>query len=196
MRLRRKYIVNPFQIRLLVIAGGYFLFLVGALAVTVVMPLNEQMLDRSLSTDVRAQVADQLIYLHTHVWPFLVGIALLIGVHSVLVSHRVAGPLVRLREVMTAIRDGRIPDRVRLRRADLLHPEAELLEQMALALKGRVARAKEVLSDLEACSRELDAPVVRARLSELADLLEGLDASPELDVLPEREPSQEVRRSA
>lgn len=202
MRLRRKYIVNSFQIRLLLIAGGYFLFLLGALAVTVVMPLNEKMHDQSLSLDVRSQVAKQLIYLHTRVWPFMAGIAMLIGVHSVLVSHRVAGPLVRIRNVLASIRDGHIPDRVRLRRADLLHEEARVLEQAALALKDRVARAKAVLAELEVSTREIErtrsseAPRLRARLEELAALLEALDSSPATDLRPAEGSSGEVRRSA
>lgn len=124
--------------------------------------------------------ADQLLWLHAAVWPALVLVLVAMGAVLVATSHRIAGPLVRFKRVFAAVRDGRLPARVRLRRGDFLTTEAAVLEGMLDAqrrfheeLHGRVASVLDAATRLHAAAHAAPMPLERLTgdlVAELADL--------------------------
>ena len=65
---------------------------------------------------------------------------------TVLLTHRVAGPLYRFRRVFADVGRGVLTMRVTLRHGDYLTAEAADLDRMVSALRERVAAAKTALT--------------------------------------------------
>ena len=75
--------------------------------------------------------------------------------HSIVVSHRIAGPLVRFRQIFQGLARGDLSQNVAVRRHDYLHAEAAVIADMVrnMAAKMRTiesghAAASAMLSDL------------------------------------------------
>ncbi len=60
-------------------------------------------------------------------------------VHSVLVSHRIAGPLYQFRRLFGELREGRRRVRATLRKRDYLRKEATAFNEMVVSLEARTA---------------------------------------------------------
>lgn len=91
-------------------------------------------------------LADRMLMLHQIVWPLLGSFFLLSGLVSLLMTHRIAGPLYRFRRVFADIGRGTLSMHVTLRDGDYLTDEAAELDAMVAALRARVTRAKEAIA--------------------------------------------------
>ncbi len=130
-RRRRFPIVNSsHQYRFLVIILIYIFITVGIMAVAIFVPDIIQMQNKTLSLDVQAVAANRILRLHSMVWPVIILVACFIGVHSIWVFHRFAGPLYRLNMAYCRIKEGDLGFRVTLRTKDYLHHEASDFNQM------------------------------------------------------------------
>jgi methyl-accepting chemotaxis protein len=98
--------------------------------------------DKSLSFEVRAATADRVLMLHSRIWPVIISLIILLGIHSILLFHRVVGPLCRFRWAFEQIRKGNLGFRVKLRKKDYLHDEEEALNNMIEALAGKLKDIK------------------------------------------------------
>jgi methyl-accepting chemotaxis protein len=138
---RKRYLVLPFQYRLLAVNMVYFLsaFLVFAavLFVPVMIELNAPLSDERTS-----RMAEQFLSLHARVWPAAAILFALLVVHSVLVSHRIAGPLYRFRKFYEAITRGDLRGPVTIRKHDYLHDDARAFSAMLASLSERIASLK------------------------------------------------------
>jgi methyl-accepting chemotaxis protein len=132
-------------------------------------PLVIDLLDSTTPPSERAAVAEQFLALHERVWPSLLVVLLLFGFHSLLVSHRFAGPLLRFRRTFEAVAAGDLTPRVQLRRHDYLKPEAEVLDRMVSDLRQRVL-------DLEAEAGALGGEI--ERLARQPDVARVVDLQP------------------
>lgn len=95
-----------------------------------------------------------LYYLNNRFWPAAgVGLAF-VALHAAFVSHRVAGPLLRMRRALQEAAAGESPSPVNLRDRDYLHPEAEALNEM---LRVHAQHRAESADVLRAALEELEA---------------------------------------
>ena len=85
----------------------------------------------------RAAAADRLLTLHSRVWPAIVAMVCVLGIHSVRIFHRLIGPLYRFRWAFSKIGNGDLNFRVKIRKSDYLHREEEALNQMIEGLSER-----------------------------------------------------------
>lgn len=158
---RRTYIVNPtFQIGMLVTSLGYVVFLVFVVAVAVFAPLVLQLTQPGPDTIETSDAALRLLYLHQVYWlPALLGV-LVIALHSIGTSHRVAGPLYRFRRVHESMTAGVVPRRVTLRKGDQLLREADAVNAMLDSWRTFVDDAHREMHRLreavENCEHQLD----------------------------------------
>ena len=154
---RRRVFVRRVQLRF-VLASPVFVCLNTALFLLILFgPLVSGLFDPSLSFEEQAQVANAFLALHSRVW---VGVAVMSGLslaYLALLSHRVAGPLVRFSNVFRAVGAGNVSMRVRVRKKDYLQEEAAGLDSMVHSLrrrlqatKGRAVRLEAALEDLRA----------------------------------------------
>jgi nitrogen fixation/metabolism regulation signal transduction histidine kinase len=141
---RKTYIVDKrLQYRLLGYNAIYFFITAAALSLALFAPLIFEISDPSLSPRQQAEVAGQILYLHSYLWPALLLVLVILGFHSVLVSNKIAGPLYRFRATFQKIIEGDISGMVKTRKGDLLVNEQTKIEEMISMLKSRIGRIQE-----------------------------------------------------
>lgn len=114
----------------------------------------------------------------------LVLIAPLVALFSILLSHRVAGPLFRIEQFLKSVAKGNLSIKLHLRKEDELQDLAEAINEMTDDLKNRVKRLKGIsnMAGLELerlrmiLGKELpDINVVKTEVEELAKSIKDLD---------------------
>jgi len=179
-RWRRRWIVDDLQYRMLFTNVAYFV--VGALIVgaTVFIPLIVEVRDTTIPAAQRSLAAGELLSLHRRFWPGLILAVILLGMHSVLTSHRVSGPLYRFRQVLRGAAKGDVSQQIRLRRHDFLLDEADTINELLEALRvryGRIDAHREELGrladELERATQNAD-PTFRENVLRLRRELDGI----------------------
>jgi methyl-accepting chemotaxis protein len=163
----------------------YSLVIVIFLAVCLFVPDILAMANQDLSLEMRAAAADRLLTLHSRVWPAIVAMVCVLGLHSVRIFHRLIGPLYRFRWAFAKIGNGDLNFRVKIRKSDYLHREEEALNQMIEGLSERCEslqqaglRALESFSAIEQTPSQIsggqdsDQQLLQEHRQHLADLLE------------------------
>lgn len=118
------------QYRFLATILIYNLIIVGFLAIFLFVPDIIKMQDQNLSIEVRAIAADKILTLHSRLWPVVIALICVIGLHSFRLFHRFVGPLYRFTMAFKEVRDGNLYFRVKLREKDHLHEEAAIFNEM------------------------------------------------------------------
>ncbi len=179
---RRKYLVRPFQYRLILYQACYFALLGGVAYFCGVAPLLDAVQDKSLSSGERVGSAEALIFLDRHVLPFAGPLILVLFAHSVFVSHRIAGPLHRFLAVWRSIAAGDLSMRVKIRARDYLKEEARIFDEALEGLRQRIAglRARgrvldQALEKLDSCLPEASASALQEARAAAAGLNASLD---------------------
>lgn len=154
---KRTYLLpDSFQYRFLANSLVHFFIIIMTFVLTLFVPLMVQLDNLSLPLTERQELAGQFLSLHQRVWPALFVVVLLLAVHSVFFSHRIAGPLYRARSIFKAIAGGDLTVSTVIRKGDYLHTEMECLDEMVTSIKKNIA-------DIEAQQRELHGPLAELR---------------------------------
>ena len=98
----------------------------------------------------KAAAARVLLLLHSTVWPGIGGVILLFGAVSIFISHKIAGPLYRLKRSIAQITEGNLDVKIKLRKWDDLKDLAEHVNILAEELRTFVTTLKvdyDLLSD-------------------------------------------------
>jgi hypothetical protein len=133
---RRKFIVNrDLQIALLRNSFLYVLLFVVVIGVIFFVPLMAELIEMQSVSARGVQLGNEIRTLYTYFWPAVILAMILIFLHSVRASHKVAGPLYRFKCVLEALRDGEISAPIHIRKGDYLHVEAELINQVLDSLR-------------------------------------------------------------
>ncbi len=135
---RRQILVDRFQYQLLLINLLYFFAILLIFSAALFVPLIIQLESSTLSQPEQEVVATQFLSLHARVWPALLIAFLLLAIHSIFVSHRIAGPLMRFRNTFKAVAAGDLSIRVTIRKHDYLGSEADILNEMIAGLRTRI----------------------------------------------------------
>lgn len=106
------------------------------LAAAVMIPLFQRF-DSAASLDELRRVTQQILELHTRLWPVVFTSLVSVFFSSWLLYRRMAAPLVRFVRVFDGVRAGQVPEPLALRATDYLHREAEALNAMLAALRAR-----------------------------------------------------------
>lgn len=135
---RRKFIVNKsVQLRLLWLSLAYILFFCFVLASALFIPLIIELNNPNAVPGEVEESATQILYLHDKFWLAALLALVVVGLHSILTSHRIAGPLYRFDRMFKSIRDGRLPAQVKLRKRDFLIKEMDTINEMIESLRDR-----------------------------------------------------------
>ena len=153
---RRKFVVDSkLQMSFLLITLGYVAFLLLVIAVALFAPLVSQLRNADAASPEALAPALSILYLHDRFWlPALLALIVIV-LHSVRTTHRIAGPLYRFRRVFESLRDGVLPKPVRLREGDYLTDEMEIINAALQSLRGRAAQIQEQAETLHQCIRRL-----------------------------------------
>jgi hypothetical protein len=175
MRRRRFLIDRSLQIRFVAASLGYVAFYVLVTAAATFVPLIFLLRATKPESNMAYLLANNLIYLHQHVWPIALLVLVLVSLHSLWLSHKVAGPLFRFRRIFQALAAGKIPSPQHLRKGDYLQPEMKLINEM---LHGLQTRTTDLQESQKALADAISGVVRRSCAlsdSELTTLVEDLE---------------------
>jgi hypothetical protein len=135
-RKRRLFPVvdRSLQYRFLAMILAYGFVIVLVMALFLLVPDIVKLVDESLSLEVRAAAADKILTLHSRIWPAIIALVCVLGIHSFLVFHRLIGPLYRFRWAFGRVQKGELNFRVKLRDKDYLHEEEKGFNEMMSVL--------------------------------------------------------------
>jgi hypothetical protein len=106
------------------------------LSAAVMIPLFQRF-DGAASLDELRGVTQQILDLHSRMWPVIFTSLVSVFLSSWLLYRRMAAPLVRFVRVFDGVRIGQVPEPLTLRATDYLRREAEALNAMLTALRAR-----------------------------------------------------------
>jgi methyl-accepting chemotaxis protein len=136
---RKQYLLpGTFQINFIIASFVYQLVIVGVFVLMLFLPVGLQVDDATLSAEEGWRAGIEFLVLHQYVWPALAVASVLMLVHALFFSHRIAGPLYRFRTVFEEVGRGNLLVSTKIRRNDLLREEADCLGQMVDSLRSKI----------------------------------------------------------
>jgi general secretion pathway protein G len=171
----QRVIVRRFQLKF-VLANLLFLCLAVVVFIGVVFgPVVVRLLDASGPFEDRAAVADVFLALHARIWFGIVPLFLLATLRLAVMSHRVAGPLVRFTKVFDEVRRGDVSMRVRVRKHDYLREEAAAFDRMVRSLRRRFQAVRGRSARLQAALKALRAAIPERERAGLHEALRAVE---------------------
>jgi len=141
--LQCRLAIDNLQCRLAIQNTLYGLLILVVLLLVVFGPLVVRLWDNSIPWDEQVANSNQFLDLHARIWPPILLALALIAAHSIVVSHRIAGPLYRFRQVLRSISAGDLSMHVKIRPRDYLNKEAEEFNRMIIAVRERLERIRD-----------------------------------------------------
>lgn len=173
-KLARKYIVQRFQYRLLVNTLLYIAAVILVFAGVLFAPLMFVMDAGTAGSPVVQDAAHEFVALHTRVWPALALLMALLVMHTVVFSHRIAGPLDRIRGELKKIGDGNLSVHVRIRKNDYLHDQVASVNEMVEGLREKIRTIEHNQQKADAVLIGLQRALIRGSGDEMNDQIEEL----------------------
>lgn len=158
------YIEKKFQTKYILLTIFLLLTYTFAFIIIIFSPYMLTLYLDFYSLSEKAEAARTLLLLHSKVWPGIGGIILLFGALSIFITHKIAGPLYRLKKALSLITEGNLDAKVKLRKGDDLKDLAEHFNMLAEELSTFVNTVRvdydllsEYILELE---REIDAKML------------------------------------
>jgi methyl-accepting chemotaxis protein len=114
----------------------------------------------------KAEAARAILLLHGRIWPWVAGVIIFFGVISVFISHKIAGPVYRLKKSLQDITEGNLNFKVKLRKWDDLKDLAEHVNQLVEELRVFITTLKNDYDLLSDYILELERQIESKMLSE------------------------------
>jgi methyl-accepting chemotaxis protein len=86
---------------------------------------------------------------------------------GILYTHKIAGPLHRIRGFARSIGEGRLDGDIKLRQKDVIHPFAESLNKMTRSYNDRVALLISEIEELKSAIKELKSRTEKGENTEI-----------------------------
>ena len=142
---RRRFIVKRrLQYSLLILALSYALFFMFSVAMLLFIPNSIHLHQLEPTSAEASQLADGILFLHSKYWPTVLLPLVVIALHSILISHKIAGPLYRFSRIFAALEEGRLPKPEKLRKGDYLQTEMDQINRMVLSLRRRIEEIQRI----------------------------------------------------
>jgi methyl-accepting chemotaxis protein len=116
-------------------------------------------LETGATLEEKAAAARMLLELHESVWPALGTVVAILGVVSIFVTHKIAGPVYRFKKDLSEVCAGNLDISFKLRRRDDLKDLAESLNMVIAELRTCVHTLQQDHASRSACIAELEAQV-------------------------------------
>lgn len=175
-RFRRHFLWDTVQPRFLGLSLLYVAIVIASFAGALFLPLMLQLDHLPLSSAEAQRVADQFELLHSRFWPAVAIVLLLLLVHGIFFTHRIAGPLYRFRRIFQSVASGDLTVRTSIRRSDYLHAEAKCLGEMVDALREKIARIEAHHAAMAPQLERLKAAAARGAMPEVEQEADRLRA--------------------
>lgn len=171
---RRRILIDRFQYRLLFINLLYSLTILLMFATALFLPLILELYSGTLSPAEQAEAASQFLSLHGRVWPAVFLVFMLLAIHSIFVSHRIAGPLYRFRNIFRAVADGDLSSPAPLRKHDYLTRELGVLSEMIASLRIKIKSIEHPCTEARALVETLERAIEGESIETVHQTIKGL----------------------
>jgi methyl-accepting chemotaxis protein len=114
----------------------------------------------------KADAARALLLLHGKVWPWIGGVIIFFGIISVFISHKIAGPLFRLKRSVDRVTQGDLSVVIKLRKWDDLKDLAEHINLLTEELRTFVTALRNDYDLLSDYIQELEQNIASKALTE------------------------------
>ena len=171
---RKRVLIDELQYRMLRVHLAYFFVILLVFLVSLFGPLVVQLLNADGSFFARERVAQQFLLLDETIWLPLILTFSCLGLHSILVSHRIAGPLHQLRQLLGGIGDGDLVTRAVLRKRDYLQKEEAAMNNMNDKLASKISHIEEQAAELQMRLGSLRTAITTGASAEALDQLGAL----------------------
>jgi methyl-accepting chemotaxis protein len=151
MTQKRRYIPivhRTYQYRFLAFTITYTIIVVFFMAAFVFVPEFMVMTDPHASLEVQSRAADKILYGHARMWPFLIALLFLIGMHSLRVFARFVGPLYQFAQAFDQIAEGDLSFRVEIRKGDYLADERDGINDMIDSISKRIEDVRQAKEEI------------------------------------------------
>ena len=172
---RKRVLIDELQYRMLVVNIAYFFVILLIFLTTLFAPLVVQLLGSDGSFVARERAAQQFLLLDETIWLPLLLTFFCLGAHSVLVSHRIVGPLHQLRRILGAVRDGDLSVRVKLRDKDYLRKEETIVNEMIEDLSSRIDESADQANSVRTRLTWLRTAIATGSRGEVLDQIRTLE---------------------
>ena len=172
---RRRLLVDKFN-RFTPKNLNYLLFIFLVFGFALFVPLALQMEFDVYSEFEREVAGNQFYWLHKLIWPPLLVSMLLLFLGSLLFTHRIAGPLYRLRCVMKKIGEGDLCGPITIRKRDYLQQEVNSMNEMVGSLAVKVNGAREAHKEAQEALAALATAVDPNDAKEFSQHVQRLEA--------------------
>jgi len=141
-RRRFPIVAKYYQTRMLLFVLSYMVIVIMFMTMFIFAPNVLQMTDPNVPLNVQAAAAEKILYGHAALWPSLIALVILIGIHFFQVFHRFIGPMYRFSHSINLIADGDVSFQIQLREKDYLNLERDEINHMLSVLSQQIGNAK------------------------------------------------------
>ena len=135
---RKKYIVDRVgQSKYAIMVVVYLMVFTIFLTLFIYMPTLWILGSENYLLDAQVQAAREFFFLEKHYLPALVLTMFIMGLHSVIVTHRFFGPIQRFKSVTKNVISGDFSKRIKLRKHDFLKDFQDEFNQMLDSIENR-----------------------------------------------------------
>ncbi|MDX9702256.1 MAG: methyl-accepting chemotaxis protein [Candidatus Auribacterota bacterium] len=156
---KRKYIVNKelqFHISIVMIME---ILLMAIVMSTIIVCLNNYYQEIFQYIAGTTELQTPLREINKPIWLFMLGSVsfsvFVFALVGIFLSHKIAGPLYRMKRIMIDIGKGKLPREIRFRKGDHMHDMADALNEMVLGLQNRDKTTLEAINKIERIVNEL-----------------------------------------
>ncbi len=143
---------RKFQISLMCTSLFYVLSTIVILGATLFVPLAMDLYNPQVDIAITAQVAEKILYIDKNFWSAIFFLVPLICFHSIITTHKIAGPLQRYKDAIDKLIRGDLTQEFSLRTDDYLkelESVNELKKQYRSIIEDIQTRNKEINQSLE-----------------------------------------------
>ena len=156
-------VISSLQYRFFAISISYGFIIICFFAIAVFVPDMVEMRDESLNFAIRGIAASRILSKNLWVWPAILSLIIVLGVHSFFMFKKIAGPLYRFQWAFEELGSGNLLLRFKLRKNDYLHTEEEALNDMINVFRERLGSVKQWTEGAVKSFGELEQTVNKGR---------------------------------
>jgi methyl-accepting chemotaxis protein len=131
---RKKFIRKDIQLRLITIIISYLIVFSVILSLIFLGP-SVVSLFTDISPPERQAAVKAFLTVHGNFWPATILVLYFVIILALSISHKIAGPIYRFEEVIKAMEQGDLSQRVRLRRGDYFFSMMDRINAMTQSMK-------------------------------------------------------------
>jgi methyl-accepting chemotaxis protein len=164
--------------------GVYLLHFTAVLVIVFsafVLVFTRQLEHSSLSAVQQQEVAGRIMWFYGHMWPFMWGVFMLLVIHSIYVTHKIAGPLYRIKNVLWSVGSGDLTRKVTIRDRDYLSEEAKAVNDVIDIFRKKIEGSQVLSSSASTALAGLSRAIEQGTPDETAQRLE--EATSQLEKL-------------